>query len=554
MRRATRLRRTLAALAAAALFIVLGLVAGRTGEARTVVPKGQSGPHSWPMFGGTNQRNLVNTLERNLPTTWSVVKNKQRNIKWVAQLGSRCYGSPVIAGGRVFLGTNNEFQRNPQIKGDKGILLCLSEADGSFQWQAVHEKLPTGMVNDWPREGVASTPVVEGNRLYYVSNRCELICADTEGFQDGSNDGVQDEEHQGPGNVDIIWRLDMRKEQGVFPHNLAVCSPLIADDLVFVVTGNGVDEEHLRVPVPHAPSFLAADKKTGKVVWQNSSPSARSPIIMPGEHIKAFNDRQRDAQSRGDTILHGQWSNPAYCVIRGRPQVIFPGGDGWIYAFEPRTGHLIWKFDCNPKSAKYILGGRGTRNELVGTPVVFADRCYIGVGQDPEHGEGVGHLWCIDATRTGDLSPELVTNPRRDPVETTANPNSGAIWHYGGPSKKEPFDRDFRFGRTMSTCAIHDGLLYIAELGGYLHCLDARTGARYWVEDLKGSIWGSPFCVDGKVYLGNEDGDLFVYAHGKRPVRLSMIEMERGIKGTPVAVNGVLYIATEGFLYAIQQN
>src|SRR5207253_8407052 len=70
-------------------------------------------------------------------------------------------------------------------------------------------------------------------------------------------------------DLDIIWRLDMIAELGVFPHNLATCSPLIVGDTLFVITSNGVDEGHINIPKPEAPSFLALDKKTGKVLWKN---------------------------------------------------------------------------------------------------------------------------------------------------------------------------------------------------------------------------------------------------------------------------------------------
>src|SRR5437588_517289 len=135
--------------------------------------------------------------------------------RWLAAV--RTMGG-LVAGGKVFIGTTNENPRNPAIKGDKGIIMCFRESDGKFLWQAVHDKLPAGRVNDWPREGICSSPVVEGNRLYYVNNRCEVICADTEGFLDGKNDGIQDEKYTGPTDADIIWRLDMIKDLHVFPH------------------------------------------------------------------------------------------------------------------------------------------------------------------------------------------------------------------------------------------------------------------------------------------------------------------------------------------------
>jgi outer membrane protein assembly factor BamB len=385
------------------------------------------------MLGGSPQRNLVNLIDKKIPAEWDVKSRK--NIKWIREIGSECYGGPVVAGGKIFIGTNNEVPRNPRdlakprrqgdglIPIDKGVLLCLREVDGRFLWQAVHDKLLAGRVNDWPLQGVASTPVVEGDRLYYVSNRCELLCLDTEGFANG-NQGVQDEQYQDPTDADIIWRLDMMKELGVFPHNLAASSPLIVGDLVFTVTGNGHDESHEHVPAPEAPSFLAVNKHTGKLVWQDNSP--------------------------GKNVLHAQWSSPTYAEVKGQPQVIFPGGDGWLRAFEPKTGRLLWKFDCNPKASKYILGGRGTRNDFIAPAVVHNELVYVTVGQDPEHGDGVGHLWCIDPSKASptniDLSP---VNDNFDP-RAPENRNSGLIWHFGGLDAQG----DLIFRRSMSFCAV----------------------------------------------------------------------------------------------------
>src|SRR5207237_5251788 len=126
--------------------------------------------------------------------------------------------------------------------------MCFRESDGKFLWQAVHDKLPSGLVNDWPHEGVCSTPVVEGNRLYYVSNRCEVVCADTEGFLDGKNDGVQDEQYKDKTDADVVWRLDMHKELGVTPYQLCASSPLVIGDFVYVVTSNGIEVGHGQPP------------------------------------------------------------------------------------------------------------------------------------------------------------------------------------------------------------------------------------------------------------------------------------------------------------------
>jgi outer membrane protein assembly factor BamB len=488
----------------------------------------------WPMFGGHIDRNMVNPTEKGVPTEWEMRRNEEKkNIKWVAKLGSRAYGGPVIAGGKIFIGTNNGAPRNardrdPKTKKplDKGVLMCFRESDGKFLWQHVNDKLASGIVNDWSNEGVCSTPVVEDNRVYYVSNRCVVNCLDTEGLTQ-IPPAERKEQYKDDTDAHVIWQYDMMKELNVFPHNMSACSPLVAGDVIFVVTANGVDEGHINIPSPEAPSFIALDKKTGKLLWKDNSP--------------------------GKNIMHGQWSNPTWAEIGGKPQVIFPGGDGWLRGFEPQTGKLIWKCDCNPKDSHYDLGGKGTRSDFIATPVVHDGKIYIGLGQDPEHYTGISHLWCIDpAGKTGDISPELVTDAKVDPPKTEKNPNSGIVWHYGGPDPDPNAKRDFIFGRTMSTVSIHEGLCYAAELDGFIHCLDAKTGQVYWKHDLKSGIWGSTYWVDGKIYLAAEDGDIFIFAHGKEKKLINKLEMEEPVRSTPVVVNGVLYVMSELNLYAIQ--
>ncbi|MCH7681322.1 PQQ-binding-like beta-propeller repeat protein [candidate division KSB1 bacterium] len=446
------------------------------------------------MWGGSPGRNMASD-ETGLPAEWDPESGK--NIKWTAQLGSQTYGNPVIIGGKIFVGTNNQAVRNPKLKGDRGVVMVFRESDGKFLWQSAHTKLASGRVNDWPQQGICSSPFVEGDRLYYVSNRAEVICADTEGFYDNENDGPYvDEENKSKIDEDIIWRYDMIDELDTFPHNLATCSPLVVGDLVFVVTANGVDETHINVPSPEAPSFIALNKNTGELVWENASP--------------------------GENILHGQWSNPSYSVIDGTAQIIFPGGDGWVYAFVPETGKLLWKFDCNPKESVWELGGSGTRNNIISTPVIWNNKVYIGVGQDPEHGESSGHWYAIDATKRGDIT------------------ESGKVWHRGNED----------FNRTMSTAAIHDGLMYIADLSGFVYCWDANTGEEYWKYDAFAAIWGSPYYADGKVYIGDEDGDVAVLKAGKEMELLAEINMDNAVYTTPVAKNGVLYITNRSKLFA----
>src|SRR5215204_3495657 len=254
----------------------------------------------WPMWGGTPDRNMLSSM-KGLPTTWDVKTKK--NVKWVAELGSQAYGNPVVAGGMVYVGTNNEGNKDPEVKGDKGILMAFRESDGQFLWQAAHDKLAAGRANDWPFQGICSSPLVENGIVYYVSNRGELMAVDLDGFRDGNNDGpFKEEKATKDTDADVLWRFDMMDELGVMQHNMANASPVAFENLILISTSNGQDESHVNVPAPKAPAIIAVDKTTGKLVWEDNSV--------------------------GEKILHGQWSSPAVGKVGDTMQVVIGQGDG----------------------------------------------------------------------------------------------------------------------------------------------------------------------------------------------------------------------------------
>src|SRR5436309_1172724 len=57
----------------------------------------------WVMYGGTPARNMANTAAKGLPVEWDADAKPMKGIKWVAELGSKAYGGPIIAGGRVYV-------------------------------------------------------------------------------------------------------------------------------------------------------------------------------------------------------------------------------------------------------------------------------------------------------------------------------------------------------------------------------------------------------------------------------------------------------------------
>ena len=150
-----------------------------TREALKYIADMQVGLHDWPQWGGSPSRNNVpeGTV---IPITWDI--DAGQNIKWSAKLGSETYGNPVVANGKVYVGTNNGagyLKRYPN-KVDLGVLLCFDADTGKFLWQHSSEKLPTGRVHDWPNQGICSTALIAGDRLWYVTSRGEVVCLDTD--------------------------------------------------------------------------------------------------------------------------------------------------------------------------------------------------------------------------------------------------------------------------------------------------------------------------------------------------------------------------------------
>lgn len=500
-------------------------------------------PGDSPQLGKSHYRNNVSDAP-GIPVEWNVSEGK--NIKWAAKLGSQTYSSPVIANGKVFVGSNNAngyLKRYPN-RVDLGCMLAFDAETGKFLWQHSNEKLPSGRVHDWEQLGICSSPYVEGKRLWYVTNRDEICCLDTEGFLDGENNGpFKEEPNQNKDEADVIWKLDMMGKLGAAPHNACSCSVTALGDTLFVSTSNGVDEGHKRVDKPAAPTFVALNKNTGEVLWTDNSP--------------------------GSNVMHGQWSSPCYGNLGGVDQVIFAGGDGWLYSFDPKgeagKSKLLWKFDCNPKTSKYMLE-RATRNPVIATPVLYDGLVYVGVGEDPEHGEGSAHLWCVDPTKRGDVSPTLVFN-KKDPKTPIAykrvqacdekegdferdNPESALVWHYAGNDPKK-FDETMH--RTLASTAIKDNLLFISDESGLFHCLDAKTGKAHWTHDMLASSWSTPLIVGDKVYIADLDGKMTIFKLSSEKEIVGELDMGTPVYTTPVVANGVLYVATFNTMYAIAE-
>jgi len=515
-----------------------------------------AGAADWPQWGGRNSRNFVSD-ETNLPTFFSpeqkVVTNgvttpvPSVNLKWTAPLGTLSYVTPAISQGRIFTGANDALVDTHRFARTKGSVLdCLDEATGKRLWRLVIPRLHTlnKLFNyDDLNLGLCSSPTVDGNRVYVVGSRGDVLCLDLNGQKDGNAGPFLDEGHymgdtrvfpdkpgrfdatnEPPllppiplesGDADIVWRYDLLTALDIWPQDAVDCSILVHGNILFICTSNGVDKSHKRIPSPKAPNLIALDKRTGRLLAVIDQPL-------------------------GTTLFHGDWSSPTLARINGQDQIIWGGGDGICYAFDANfeTGRgdqpgilkKVWWFDCNPPENKIKEGNQLPYNkskegpsEIIATPVEVNGRVYMAVGQDSRHGTGKGCFSCIDATGKGDVT------------------QTALLW------KSLAVDRSF-----SSAAVTDDGLAFICDYTGILRCFDSGNGQEYWSHDLSGRVFASPFCADGKVYIGTEAGRLTVAAATREKNILSEVRFGSPLFATPVAANGVLYISSQRKLYAFE--
>jgi outer membrane protein assembly factor BamB len=506
----------------------------------------------WPQWGYGPGRNMASDA-KNMPLSFGPGKPKSdsrqidmsttRNVKWAIVLGSQTYGNPVISNGRIIVGTNDAMLKDPRFKRTRGgLVLCCDAETGKTLWKLVvprYEIRERGFYMDQMNLGICNSASIEGDRAYIVTGRGEVLCLDMNGQADGNDGAFQNEGNfmaargfpaakLNKSDADIIWRYDMVTALPVRPHDAVSCAALIHGDFIYAGTSNGPDLSHINLPYPDAASFIVLNKKTGKLV-------------------------AKDDEKIGRRVLHGQWSSPSMGQVGGKTLIFYGAGDGLLYAFEPlsktpdsdkpATLKKVWSYDCNPKDYRFDPSGKKrlyqrltgpARNkvrregpsEIIATPVFHKGRVYVATGHDPNHGTGKGMLSCVDAA-TG----KKVWDSRQ--VE-----------------------------RSLSTCSIYDGLLYIADYSGNIHCFDVDTGKRHWVHhtDPKynehpywpgSSLWSSTFAVDGKVYLGTERKELWVFKAAKKKKILNRITLLEKMSNTPITAGGVLYITTGRYLYAV---
>ncbi|MGN6546918.1 MAG: outer membrane protein assembly factor BamB family protein [Aureliella sp.] len=408
-------------------------------------------PLDWPVWRGPEMNGI--SREKGLPDKWSP---KGENLLWMKpEYATRC--TPIVLNGKIYFVCRSEPETTKE--GEKTV--CLDAKTGETIWESVHNVF----LSDAPAERVGwSSPVgdpVTGN-IYVLGLGCQFQCLDG---QTGK----------------VLWEHSMSEEYGMLStYGGRTNFPVVFEDLVII---SGIMTQYGENALP-AHRFVAFDKRTGAAVWFAST-------------------RPRPE----DTT----YSTPVFTVFNGQAAMVVGAGDGAVYAFKPRTGEIIWKYQAS---------GRG----LNVPPVIVDNIVYMG------HGE-----------------------------KNTANPNIlGAVFAFDGRAQGEIKEEDLLWKIPKKTVSWSSPLVigdrvYFIEDGAQMLIVDRSSGKLIGEKKLGRNMRGSPLYVDGKIYVGENAGNFWILKPSDKGVEeVSRVRLNNEeILSSPVVSHGRIYLTTSKGLYCI---
>jgi len=396
----------------------------------------------------------------------------------------------------------------------------------------------TGLPTMWTKESAkwaaplpgpsGGTPAVWGDSIFVSSPDAEknllLFCIDRK------NGSVRWKEQIGTG--------DMRKGNG----NMASPSPVTDGKAVYALFGTG---------------DLAALDFAGKVLWrrQLGADYGRFSINWIYGSSPLLYDGRLYVQ-----VLQRNPAPPDYPGLAGGA----PERESYLLALDPKTGKTLWK-TVRPTDARL------ESQESYATPVPHigpdgkAQLLLVGgdclTGHDPATGKELWRGYGLNAKRGEWMrivaSPvsaggvAIAAGPKKEPLLAFHTDKSGDISETGLAWK---FDE--RKTPDVCTPAFYQGKLFVLDGDSKtLTCLDPKTGAKKWQGslDTRSVIRSSPVAADGKIYIIDEKGTVFVCGAGDEFQVLSKIEMgdAEGTRASIAISDGQLFIRTTQALYCV---
>lgn len=420
-------------------------------------------PRDWPAWRGP-QQNGVST-ETGLIDKWNPRGGQGSNVLWKRpDLGT--ISTPIVMGDRLYVLCRSE----PGTRREGERVVCVDAATGKDIW----EHRFNVYLSDVPDTRVAWSSLVGDpatGRVYAQGVCGYLACLD----------GATGKP---------VWTRSMSEEFGLLTtYGGRTNVPVVFEDLV-IISGVIIGWGEMARP---AHRFIAFNKETGEVVWFNGT----RPLPE-------------------DTT----YSTPVVSVIGGQAALVFGSGDGGVWAFQPRTGVPLWKYQASKRG-------------LNSSPMVIGDRVYVGHSEENINDTSMGNFLAINGTASGKPMPT-------GGMDIT---DSGAVWEA----------RECNVGKS-SPVPVGDKIVAIDDRAK-LFVFDANTGKELSRKSLGTSMRASPLVADGKIYCCTTDGRWYTLKlDGEKVTIVHNTRLPSGdeVQGSPICSHGRIYLPTTGALYCLE--
>ena len=418
----------------------------------------------WPFWRGPEMNGV--SRETGLVDRWK--PNGENQLWFNPELATR--STPIIMRGKLYILARSE----PGTSREGEQLICADAETGEVLWRNRFNVF----LSDVPDTRVGWSSVLgdpETGKIYALGV-CDLFqCLDGK-------------------TGEPIWSKSLSEEYGMLnTYGGRTNFPVIIDDLV-IISGIVIGWGDMAKP---AHRFIAFDKRDGTPVWFNET------RLLPY-----------------DTT----YSAPVLTTLDGEKALVFGSGDGAVYAMQPRTGKIIWK---------YQLSRRGLNT----TPLVVDGIVYTGQSEENVDDTTMGAMVAINGVGKGDIT------------------KTGEIWRV----------TERMVGKSAGVMV--DGRLYAVEDGGTLNVVDPKTGyridhktgkrvdpnARYRPMKLGGPQRGSLLYADGKIYAATANGRWWILKPTDKGVKVLDRQRLRQteIHASPIVSHGRIYLATTEGTYCI---
>jgi len=406
----------------------------------------------WYHWRGPQQNGQ--SLETGLPTSFSI---EGENLLWrKEEFATR--STPVVMNGRVYVVCRHEAETNKEAE----KTVCINAETGEKIWESIHNIY----LSDAPSERVGWASVVadpETDRVYVLGLGCTFQCLDGKTGK-------------------LIWEHSMLEEYGMLStYGGRTNFPVVYEDMV-IISGVNTGWDQTAVPTHR---FLALDKNTGAAIWTMST-------------------RPRPE----DTT----YSTPIFTVLNGQAAMVLGAADGAIYALQPRTGKVIWKYQASPRGMNVA-------------PLVENGIVYMGHGEQNETDRTVlGAVFAIDGNTSGDIPEEKL------------------LWKV--PKRTVSRSSPVRIGERI----------YYIEDGAALFGVNAKTGAIEVEKKLGRIMFGSPVVSEGKLYIAENTGRIWCLEPTETEIKVvGQTRLNDGseIFGSFAIANGRMYLPTNKALLCI---